>query len=70
MKSTDWVNVKDRLPVPTDGDDFLVKIRALETNYAYAWYAYDRQCFMDYADGLSLANAVTHWMPIELPEEE
>ena len=69
MKAEDWIKVTDRLPVPTDGDDFLVKIRALEVNYAYAWYAYDRQCFMDYADGLSLADAVTHWMPIELPED-
>lgn len=70
MKSIDWIKVEDRLPVPTDGEDFLVKLRGLEEDYAYAWYAYDRQCFMCYATGLSLALAPTHWMPIEPPKED
>lgn len=63
-----WKRFKDVAPTPLDGEDFLVKVEGIEEDYAYAWYAYDRQCFMCYATGLSLPS-VTHWMPIVLPKE-
>lgn len=65
----DWKKLKDVAPTPLDGEDFLVKVEGIEEDYAYAWYAYDRQSFMCYATGLSLPS-VTHWMPITLPKED
>lgn len=65
----DWKRFKDVAPTPLDGEDFLVKVEGIEEDYAYAWYAYDRQCFICYATGLSLPS-VTHWMPIALPKED
>lgn len=62
-----WYDIEKRLPIPTDGDDFLVKIENCEEHYAYAWYAYDRQCFMCYATGLSLGTAVRYYKPIIEP---
>lgn len=64
----DWKRFKDVAPTPLDGEDFLVKVEGIEEDYAYAWYAYDRQCFICYATGLSLPS-VTYWMPILLPKE-
>lgn len=64
-----WKRSKDVAPTPLDGEDFLVKVKGIEEDYAYAWYAYDRQCFICYATGLSLPS-VTHWMPIVLPKED
>ena len=64
-----WKRFKDVAPTPLDGEDFLVKVEGIEEDYAYAWYAYDRQCFMCYATGLSLPS-VTNWMPIVLPKED
>jgi hypothetical protein len=65
----DWKRFKDVAPTPLDGEDFLVKVKGIEEDYAYAWYAYDRQCFICYATGLSLPS-VTNWMPIVLPIKE
>lgn len=65
----DWKRFKDVAPTPLDGEDFLVKVEGIEEDYAYAWYAYDRQCFICYATGLSLPS-VTHWMRIILPKED
>ena len=65
----DWKRFKDVAPTPLDGEDFLVKVEGIEEDYAYAWYAYDRQCFVCYATGLSLPS-VTYWMPIVLPKKE
>lgn len=64
-----WKRFKDVAPTPLDGEDFLVKVEGIEEDYAYAWYAYDRQCFICYATGLSLPS-VTYWMPILLPKED
>lgn len=64
-----WKIFKDVAPTPLDGEDFLVKVEGIEEDYAYAWYAYDRQCFICYATGLSLPS-VTHWMSIVLPKED
>lgn len=64
-----WKKMADVLPTPLDGEDFLVKVEGIEEYYAYAWYAYDRQCFICYATGLSLPS-VTYWMPILLPKED
>ena len=65
----DWKRFKDVAPTPLDGEDFLVKVEGIEEDYAYAWYACDRQCFICYATGLSLPS-VTHWMAIVLPKED
>ena len=62
-----WYDMEKRLPIPTDGDDFLVRVENCEEQYAYAWYAYDRQCFMCYATGLSLGTAVRYYKPIIAP---
>lgn len=62
-----WYDMEKRLPIPTDGDDFLVKVENCEEHYAYAWYAYDRQCFICYATGLSLGTAVRFYKPIIAP---
>ena len=64
-----WKRFKDVAPTPLDGEDFLVKVEGIEEDYAYAWYAYDRQCFICYATGLSLPS-VTNWIPIVLPKED
>ena len=64
-----WYDMEKRLPIPTDGDDFLVKMESGEDKYAYAWYAYDRQCFMCYATGLSLGIGVRFYKPIIAPQE-
>lgn len=64
-----WNSLKDITPTPLDGEDFLVKVEGIEEDYAYAWYAYDRQCFVCYASGSSLPS-VTHWLPIVLPKED
>ena len=63
-----WKKLTDSKPTPLDGEDFLVRVKGIEEDCAYAWYAYDRQRFICYATGLSLPS-VTHWMPIVLPKE-
>lgn len=67
-----WYDMGKRLPIPTDGDDFLVKIdsEVYEDRYAYAWYAYDRQCFVCYATGTSLGTAVRYYKPIQAPKDK
>ena len=65
-----WYDLQNRLPVPTEGDDYLVAIENNEERYAYAWYAYDRQCFICYATGLSLGNGVRFYKPIIGPQCE
>lgn len=64
-----WKKFPEVGPTPLDGEDFLVKVEGIEEDYAYAWYAYDRQCFMCYATGLSLPS-VTYWMKIVPPKED
>lgn len=70
MKASDWISVKDRLPL--DGDCILVayppQSYAEMGNVCFAIYFGDNQFYRE-VDGTWL-KGVTHWQEIVLPKNE
>ena len=77
MKSSDWIKVSDRLPEAkyrTDegkgySDGVLAKIYRGRTCYSLSDAIYDYE-YDAWYNSFDEEIQVTHWMPIELPEEE
>jgi hypothetical protein len=83
MKSSDWIKVEDRLPEAkyrTDKEKGYSEV-VLICGFRYtpmgirnqfsdaAYYDHEYKKWYDQNDD-SIAGGVTHWMPIELPEED
>lgn len=70
MLSTDWIKVSDRLPEAIDGYAFseIVLVAWLGGECAaVAEYNHNTQRWLSRDNKIVVG--VTHWMPIELPEE-